>query len=287
MAKAVFDVRAYVLRFFASWVGIILLLRFLDYHVLPSDEAVLQPAWASCIQHVPWLASHAGFPGLVGAVAFVISCLCFSVLDLRRSVSTKLQKHYFPSLWDMLKAGGPQVVLYGAGNWAGYAFGYHEIALPERAPRICIFAEEVLICFIVGDFFIYAEHRLMHAVPFLRKHIHSWHHSYHTPFSWAGGVVHPLEDAIVILCQMTTPLVLGYHPLSVWVFIFIWVVLLVEEHSGHDVSWAPYNWMPFASCPMGGGGAPHDIHHYKVNKNYGFVLCVWDHMLGTFEPVAT
>ena len=27
-----------------------------------------------------------------------------------------------------------------------------------------IFAEEVLICFIVGDFFIYAEHRLMHAV---------------------------------------------------------------------------------------------------------------------------
>ena len=164
MAKAVFDVRAYVLRFFASWVGIILLLRSLDYHVLPSDEAVLQPAWASCIQHVPWLASHAGFPGLVGAVAFVISCLCFSVLDLRRSVSTKLQKHYFPSLWDMLKAGGPQVVLYGAGNWAGYAFGYHEIALPERAPRICIFAEEVLICFIVGDFFIYAEHRLMHAV---------------------------------------------------------------------------------------------------------------------------
>ena len=115
---------------------------------------MLQPAWASCIQHVPWLASHAGFPGLVGAVAFVISCLCFSVLDLRRSVSTKLQKHYFPSLWDMLKAGGPQVVLYGAGNWAGYAFGYHEIALPERAPRICIFAEEVLICFIVGDFFI-------------------------------------------------------------------------------------------------------------------------------------
>jgi hypothetical protein len=96
-----------------------------------------------------------------------------------------------------------------------------------------------------------------------------------------------IEECTCAPWHRTTPLVLGYHPLSVWVFIFIWVVLLVEEHSGHDVSWAPYNWMPFASCPMGGGGAPHDIHHYKVNKNYGFVLCVWDHMLGTFEPVAT
>ena len=22
-----------------------------------------------------------------------------------------------------------------------------------------------------------------------------------------------------------------------------------------------------------------------MNKNYGFVLCVWDHIFGTFEPV--
>ncbi len=36
---------------------------------------------------------------------------------------------------------------------------------------------------------------------------------------------------------------------------------------------------------MGGGAAPHDIHHYKVTKNYGFVLCVWDQLFDTFEPV--
>merc|ERR1712048_1522725 len=125
----------------------------------------------------------------------------------------------------------------------------------------------------------------MHTVRFLRIHIHSVHHAYHAPFGWAGGVVHPLEDAVVVMCQITAPILLGHHPLSFWTFIFIWVHLLIEEHSGHDVWWAPYNWLPFARCPCGSGAAPHDIHHYKVNKNYGFVLCVWDQLFDSAEPV--
>uniref|UniRef100_A0A7S3FAY2 Fatty acid hydroxylase domain-containing protein n=1 Tax=Haptolina ericina TaxID=156174 RepID=A0A7S3FAY2_9EUKA len=167
----------------------------------------------------------------------------------------------------------------------GYVYGYRAAELPALAPRLPVFAEQVITAFIVGDFFIYWEHRIMHAVPYLRKNIHSWHHAYTAPFSWAGGVVHPLEDVVVILCQMTFPLLCGHHPLATWAFVALWVLLLVEEHSGHDVTWAPYHWMPFARCPMGGGAAPHDIHHYKVNKNYAFVLCVWDHLFGTFEPV--
>ena len=37
--------------------------------------------------------------------------------------------------------------------------------------------------------------------------------------------------------------------------------------------------------PLGGGSSPHDIHHYWVNKNFGFVLIIWDQMFGTFTPV--
>ena len=69
---------------------------------------------------------------------------------------------------------------------------------------------------------------------------------------------------MVIACQAAAPVALGHHPLAAWLFTALWVLLLVEEHSGHDVRWAPYHWMPFASCPMGGGAAPHDIHHYKL-----------------------
>jgi hypothetical protein len=52
------------------------------------------------------------------------------------------------------------------------------------------------------------------------------------------------------------------------------------------VWWSPYRLLPFTGCPLGGGAAPHDIHHYKVYKNFGFVFCIWDVLFGTFEPVA-
>lgn len=42
-----------------------------------------------------------------------------------------------------------------------------------------------------------------------------------------------------------------------------------------------------AGFPVGGGGAIHDIHHYRPNKNFGFVFSVWDVLFGTYTPVVT
>ena len=63
------------------------------------------------------------------------------------------------------------------------------------------------------------------------------------------------------------------------------VVCLIDEHSGHDVWWSPYQLLPWTGCALGGGAAPHDIHHYKPNKNFGFVFIVWDRIFGTFQEV--
>jgi sterol desaturase/sphingolipid hydroxylase (fatty acid hydroxylase superfamily) len=155
------------------------------------------------------------------------------------------------------------------------------LQLPEQAPTVSRFIYEVLVCFIAGDFLIYTHHRIMHAVPFFRNHIHNVHHKYHHPFSWAGGWVHPVEDAIVIWTQMVTPMcIIDTHPLTVWFFVTLWVAFLMEEHSGHDVWWSPWALLPFG---WGGGAVPHDIHHVKPLKNLGFVLTVWDRMFGTYE----
>eukprot|EP00411_Alexandrium_monilatum_P071348 CAMPEP_0175568412 /NCGR_PEP_ID=MMETSP0096-20121207/40956_1 /TAXON_ID=311494 /ORGANISM="Alexandrium monilatum, Strain CCMP3105" /LENGTH=331 /DNA_ID=CAMNT_0016871749 /DNA_START=45 /DNA_END=1040 /DNA_ORIENTATION=+ len=279
----------YCALFFVSWLGAALGLRSSDALLLllepAGSEPLLQPLWSGMLRRWPWALAHAGFAGSVGIASFLATCIGFTVLDVCRS-ETKIQKDWFPSTRDLLVAGLPQTAIYLIANALGWIYGYYPIVLPGRAPRLAEFAEQVLVAFVIGDFFIYSEHRIMHAVPFLRQHIHSWHHAYHAPFSWAGGVVHPLEDFVVIICQTTAPILLGHHPLSFWTFVAIWTALLIEEHSGHDVWWAPYNWLPFARCPCGGGAAPHDIHHYKVNKNYGFVLCVWDQLFDTFEPVS-
>jgi sterol desaturase/sphingolipid hydroxylase (fatty acid hydroxylase superfamily) len=53
-----------------------------------------------------------------------------------------------------------------------------------------------------------------------------------------------------------------------------------DIHSGHDVWWSLDNWMPYH---LGGGGAPHDIHHVRPTKNFSFVFGIWDVIFGTFE----
>lgn len=52
----------------------------------------------------------------------------------------------------------------------------------------------VVISQVVGDFCIYWYHRWMHAVPFLLRNVHGVHHGYRAVYSWAGGILHPMED---------------------------------------------------------------------------------------------
>ena len=135
--------------------------------------------------------------------------------------------------------------------------------LPLVAPSILTFLIECTCCFVVGDFLIYSEHRIMHIIPFLRlqqsrlihfdskfilgsiyimsiilitllflgqarKYIESCHTNFNT-----GGWVHPIEDMVVIFCQLFLPLLIcPVHPFSFWCFTFFWTLCLIEEHSG-------------------------------------------------------
>ena len=95
----------------------------------------------------------------------------------------------------------------------------------------------------------------------------------------------PIEDIIVVVCQAIPAYLFSIHPLTLYTFTTIWVVCLIDEHSGHDVWWSPYQILPFTGCPVGGGAAPHDIHHYKPRKNYGFIFVIWDRLFCTYEKV--
>jgi len=245
-----------------------------------ANESALQPFWKHIVKNYPDTASHFLFPSVLGMISFFVTCVYFTAKDLNQDLTTKTQPEHFPTVRDMLAVAIPQFLIYtGANSLSWICFPWH-VELPSEAPSLLRLFIELSVCFIIGDLLIYINHRTMHYIPFLRNHIHSVHHLYHHPFSWAGGWVHPLEDAIVVLTQITAPVAIKVHPLSFWVFIILWVALLIEEHSGHDVWWSPWAWLPFG---WGGGAVPHDIHHVKPLKNYGFVLCVWDQLFGTFE----
>ncbi|MEM7157896.1 MAG: sterol desaturase family protein [Myxococcota bacterium] len=247
------------------------------------DAPVLQPVWGFILEFGQPAVSHFLFPAWLGLASFTLTCLYFSYKDLRRDTRTKIDPTRWPSLQDMRKAAIPQLGIYiGANAISTWAFPRF-VDLPTEAPSLLRLGLELIACLLISDFLIYWEHRVMHLIPFLRRRIHSVHHAYAHPFSWAGGWVHPLEDMVVIGCVMTPVLLLGVHPLSFWLFVAIWVAFLIEEHSGHDVWWSPFRWLPLS---MGGGGLPHDPHHnISVTKNYGFVFAIWDQLFGTFMTI--
>eukprot|EP01064_Diplonema_japonicum_P019393 TRINITY_DN280_c0_g2_i1.p2 TRINITY_DN280_c0_g2~~TRINITY_DN280_c0_g2_i1.p2 ORF type:complete len:316 (+),score=49.17 TRINITY_DN280_c0_g2_i1:58-1005(+) len=249
------------------------------------DEAV---AWTygKCLEHgMPYL-TNMYFEASLAYTAWFASCVYFTYLDVTRS-PTKIQKDYWPTNKEMLECGVPQFFIYGVGcaitwyQWAGDPS--LTIDITSTPPTFFELAWQVSISLIVGDFIIYWEHRIMHIIPYLRNNVHNVHHVYSAPFGWAGGWVHPVEDLIVITAQVI-PAVIFCHPMSRWVFCILWVVCQIDEHSGHDVWWSPFNWLiPFhGKDSLGGGGDPHDVHHYMPTKNYSFVFCVWDQLFGTY-----
>eukprot|EP00494_Astrolonche_serrata_P033108 UN33377 len=213
-----------------------------------ADKRLLDPLWDWIIADPERkeFCSHFLFPSLLGMLAFYILCIYFTVLyDLPRNIATKIQKDKWPSFKEICDAAIPQLIIYPVLNFISWKLQPFYNELPDRAPTMPELVRDLVINFILGDFLIYWNHRMMHTIPWLRHNIHSVHHKYTSCFSWAGGWVHPLEDAIVVGTQVIAPCwLLPCHPLSFWIFVIFWVTCLVEEHSGHDVWWSPHNYIP-------------------------------------------
>jgi sterol desaturase/sphingolipid hydroxylase (fatty acid hydroxylase superfamily) len=117
----------------------------------------------------------------------------------------------------------------------------------------------------------------------MMHHVHYIHHGYRCIWSWAGALIHPVEDLAVIFCNTIFPIYIhSYHPIVGWAHALVFTCWLIEEHSGYDVWWAPYNLLP---NNWGGGAAVHDLHHsYNTRKNFGFVVNFFDILFGTDTP---
>jgi len=250
------------------------------------EKVLIEPFWSWILadDDRAYFCSHMLFAAVWGAGIFILICFYFSLFyDLARYAPTKIQKDIWPSVSDMAAAAVPQILIYVIANWVSWLMFDIRWELPQQPPTFLEICRDLTLNFLLGDFLIYWEHRIQHAIPWLRHNIHCVHHKYTTVFSWAGGWVHPIEDLFVVATQTVGPLwLVPCHPLSFWIFVTLWVIFLVEEHSGHDVWWSPHKLIPFS---MGGGAAPHDIHHSPLTtKNFGFVFCIWDQIFGTFEP---
>lgn len=129
-----------------------------------------------------------------------------------------------------------------------------------------------------ADTHFYFTHRLLHAIPFLYRHVHSVHHQSKNPDAYSGLSFHPLEAAIYFSSYPLLALLLPFPLPLAFLNVFKWGLLL--SPAGHA---------SFGPLPHGNKWPvvyeDHYLHHLHVNVNFASGLLpyygIWDNLLGT------
>lgn len=140
----------------------------------------------------------------------------------------------------------------------------------------------VVLGILALDLWKYLEHRLMHRVPALWR-FHLVHHSDVEVDFTTTGRHHPVEAALSTAALFALIHVLAVPPMAVAIF-FV---------SGTAVSLLSHANIRLAERIERNSGlvivtpAMHLIHHsvrrHETDSNYGFILTIWDRILGTYR----
>lgn len=135
---------------------------------------------------------------------------------------------------------------------------------------------QLLVCALATEFMFYTSHRLFHH-PSLYKHFHKQHHEFKAPIGLSSEYAHAVEDLLVNLpSTLLPPVLLGVHPLVLFLWLGLRILETVDAHSGLALPWSPFHVLPFFAGPLF-----HDYHHSATTKGAYGVLGLMDWLLGT------
>lgn len=135
---------------------------------------------------------------------------------------------------------------------------------------------QILFFFLINDFVFHFSHKMLHTDLFY-KSIHYKHHEFKTPISISAEYAHPVEYIMGnIIPASLGPLILNLLSIDVHLTtIMIWTIIgigaTLEQHSGYEFTWSPFNIIPFTFSTY-----YHDFHHTRFKGNYSSNFILWD-----------
>lgn len=167
------------------------------------------------------------------------------------------------------------VAAVSAAVWAGAnGFGLaHWLSLPDWAAFV--------VALIVLDLAIYAQHRAMHRIPFLWR-FHAVHHADRDVDATTALRFHPGEILLSMVWKSAVVAALGAPVVAVVAFEAAVNALALFNHANGKL--APR--LAAALQPWLITPALHRLHHDAsagaTAPNYGFSVCLWDRLFGSF-----
>ncbi len=128
------------------------------------------------------------------------------------------------------------------------------------------------------DTVFYWAHRLMHWKP-LYKFSHKIHHDSIDTSPFTAYSFHPVEAIVEALPDLMIVLIL---PVNFWALLgyqFASMVMNVIGHLGYEI--IPQSWTRHWLGQWKNTSTHHNMHHSKVNGNYGLYFRFWDVLMGT------
>jgi len=129
---------------------------------------------------------------------------------------------------------------------------------------------EVFLLYIWNEVHFYISHRALHT-RWLYRHVHIEHHRSVRVTPLSTWRFHWFE---ALLLGSVLPLALVFHAFSVWSLMMLPLISITWNIIGHS------NWktrLPF----IGNASKQHELHHNKLNGNYGFSTMLIDKLFGT------
>ncbi|XP_042391922.1 very-long-chain aldehyde decarbonylase GL1-10-like [Zingiber officinale] len=139
-------------------------------------------------------------------------------------------------------------------------------------------ALQLLVYFLVEDYFNYWIHRLLHSEWGYEK-IHCVHHEFTAPIGFAAPYAHWAEVLLLGIPSFVGPALVPCHTIIFWLWMVLRQLEAIETHSGYDFPWTPTKLVPFY-----GGAEYHDYHHHvgrQSQSNFASVFTYCDYIYGT------
>eukprot|EP00054_Salpingoeca_dolichothecata_P037161 m.9939 g.9939 ORF g.9939 m.9939 type:complete len:276 (-) comp7294_c0_seq1:75-902(-) len=153
----------------------------------------------------------------------------------------------------------------------------HEIPFNKPMDPWYIILAQIPVFILLEDMLFYWAHRLFHH-PAIYKLIHKKHHQFRYTVGFAAEYAHPVEAVVAnTLPSYAGPALLGAHPVTflIWIFLRVWES--TDAHSGFLLPWSPWNLF----LSVQGGVDRHDFHHSRNVGSYGSFTKFWDWFCGT------
>lgn len=160
--------------------------------------------------------------------------------------------------------------------WAGVPTGFTWSLEEASGGSLLLVLAQFLLGIVLVDAWTYWKHRLLHLKPLFA--FHSAHHGYRDPTPHAAFAIGPVEALLTFWPLWIACIPAAKHFLPVYAGVVVgFVVLNLYLHAGVTFPWAE------RLIPKLGlnSSAWHNIHHQRVDANFGEVSFVWDRLMGT------